>query len=74
MLTNCILIDIPMSNIYLRGHWLEFPNYDVFASLMIVLTSAKSVDPDEMWHYAAFYLGLHCLQKYPFRGFQYTKC
>ena len=28
-----------------------------------------SVDPDEMQHYAAFHLGLHCLQKYLFRGF-----
>ena len=26
-------------------------------------TSTKSVDPDEMQHYAAFHLGLHCLQK-----------
>ena len=26
-----------------------------------------------MQHYAAFHLGLHCLPKYPFRGFQYTK-
>ena len=29
----------------------------------------NSVDPDEMQHYAAFHLGLHCLQKYSFRGF-----
>ena len=28
-----------------------------------------SVDPDEMQHYAAFHLGLHCLQRYSFRGF-----
>ena len=28
-----------------------------------------SVDPDEMQHCAAFHLGLHCLQKYSFRGF-----
>ena len=33
----------------------------------------NSVDPDEMPHYAAFHLGLHCLSKYPFRGFKYTK-
>ena len=33
----------------------------------------NSEDPDEMQHYAAFHLGLHCLSKYPFRGFQYTK-
>ena len=29
----------------------------------------SSVDSDEMQHYAAFHLGLHCLQKYLFRGF-----
>ena len=29
--------------------------------------------PDEMPHFAAFHLGLHCLQEYPFRGFQCTK-
>ena len=33
----------------------------------------NSVDPDEMQHYAAFHLGLHCLQNYKFRGFLYTK-
>ena len=30
---------------------------------------ANSEDPDEMPHYAAFHLGLHCLPKYPLRGF-----
>ena len=35
--------------------------------------SINSADPDEMQH-AAFHLGLHCLQKYPFiGGLQYTK-
>ena len=29
-------------------------------------TFTNSVDPDEMQHYAAFHLGLHCLQKYSF--------
>ena len=28
---------------------------------MIVFGLANSVDPDEMMHYAAFHLGLHCL-------------
>ena len=28
----------------------------------------NSEDPDEMPHYAAFHLGLHCLPRYPFRG------
>ena len=29
----------------------------------------NSVGTDEMQHYAAFHLGLHCLQKYSFRVF-----
>ena len=56
-----------------KGHRLEFPNYDVFLSLKIVLTSAKSEDPDEMPRSVAFHLGLHSLSKYQFKGFQYTK-
>ena len=47
-----------------------------FFSLKILFyhkTHKKSVDADEMPLYAAFQLRLHCLQKYPFRGFQYTK-
>ena len=32
-----------------------------------------SVDPDERHHYAAFHLGLPCLQKYSFRGFPNTQ-
>ena len=42
-------------------------------SLRIVFTLANIVDPDEMPPYAAFHLGLHCMAKYPFRGFQDTK-
>ena len=37
------------------------------------INQANSVDPIEMQHYA-FHLGLHCLLKYLFRNFQYTKC
>ena len=33
------------------------------------ITFTNSDDPDEMQHYAAFHLGLLCLQKYSFRGF-----
>ena len=33
----------------------------------------NSVDPGEMQHYAAFHLGLHCLQKYLLRGFPECK-
>ena len=45
----------------------------VFHSLKIDFVLANSADPDEMPHYAAFHLGLHCLLKYPFRGFRSTK-
>ena len=40
----------------------------VFLSLKIVFVFANGVDPDEMPHYAAFHLGLHCLPKYTFRS------
>ena len=53
--------------------YFNFLNYQVSLSLKVVLILANSADPDEMQHYAAFHLGLHCLPKYPFRGFQYTK-
>ena len=39
-----------------------------------LLTLTNSVDPDEMQHYAAFHLGLHCLQKYLFRGLLKNYC
>ena len=48
-------------------------NHGVFLSLKVVLILANTADPDEMQHYAAFHLGLYCLPKYRFRGFQYTK-
>ena len=57
----------------LRGHRSKFLNYDVFLSLHVVLILASSAYPDEMQHHAAFHLGLHCLSKYLFRGFQHTK-
>ena len=38
-------------------------------SLKIGFVSANSEDPDEMLHYAAFHLDLHCLQKYLFGVF-----
>ena len=33
----------------------------------------NSLYSDEMLHFAAFHLGLHCLQKYLIRGFQSIK-
>ena len=51
----------------LRGRRQKFLNYHVFLSLKVVLILANSEDPDEMQHYAAFHLGLHCWPKYLFR-------
>ena len=67
---NTICMGLPILNF--KGWQVKFLNYDVFLYLKIVLMLANSVDPDEMQHYAAFHLGLHCLPTYPFRGFQYT--
>ena len=41
---------------------------------LFYLNKQTGVDPDEMQHndYAAFHLGLHCFQKYMFRGFSNT--
>ena len=59
---------------YLKGSQVvKCSNFDVFLYLKTVLTSAKSADPDEMQHYAAFHLGLHCLPKYPIMGFPVYK-
>ena len=58
---------------FFKGSQVEFLNCLVFLSLKAVLILANSADPDEMQHYAAFHLGLHCLPKYPFKVFTYTK-
>ena len=42
-----------------------FKKYIVFHSLWIDFGFVNSADPDEIPPYAAFYLGFHCLQKYP---------
>ena len=59
--------------VHFKGSLVEYPKYNVFLSLNVVLILANSADPDEMQHYAAFLLGLHFLPKYRFRGFQYAK-
>ena len=51
---------------------LSFKKIIAFFCLKICFTFTNSVDPDEMHHYAAFHLGLHCLQKYSCRGFPRT--
>ena len=51
----------------------KFLNFEKNISLKIVFILANSEDPDEMQHSAAFHLGLQCLPKNPFGGFQYTE-
>ena len=81
-LTLCILMDFPihiatvnkgLPIVFFKGLQVEFLNNDVLLSLKVVLILANRADPDEMQHYAAFHLGFHCLPKYQFRSFQYTK-
>ena len=42
------------------------PKHLPSSKMKIVITYAKSADPYEMLHFAAFHLGLHCLPKYLF--------
>ena len=51
---------------YLRvsGYYIIFEKYFLL-SKELFFTFTNSVDPDEMPHYGAFHLGLHCLKKYP---------
>ena len=51
---------------------LKFTNYEVVLCLKYDFNLANSEDADEIQHYAAFHLGLHCLPKWVM-GYQYTK-
>ena len=53
--------------VHFKGSQVEFSIFDVLLSLKVVLILANSAEADEMQHFAAFHLGLHCLPKYPFR-------
>ena len=49
------------SIVYLKGSQDELSYlWCIPESRKIVLILANSADPDEMQHYATFYLGLHC--------------
>ena len=59
--------------IYFKGCDIEISKYVIVLSLKIVLITTKSIDLDEMQHFAAFHLGLHFLLKYQFMAFLHTK-
>ena len=51
---------------YIEGQRLYFPNIVYLPSLKIDFVLKNSADPDEIPHYVAFHLDLHCLpNKYP---------
>ena len=58
-------ISLGWSIVYIKGSLVIISKYNCI-SFSDGWYCLSSVDPDEMLHYAAFYLSLHCLQKYPF--------
>ena len=78
-------ISMGLPILYFKGSQVEISNYDVrgtgrnFQLCCISVPEgcfnlfSNSAGPGEMQHNAAFHLGLHSLQEYLFRGFQYTK-
>ena len=61
------------SIVYIEGSQAIISKDILWFSLQIKFVLANSADPDEMPHHAAFHLGLHCLQMYPFRDFLFYK-
>ena len=51
----------------------NFLNLNIILSLKIAFILENSVDPDEIFHYVTFHLGLHSLPNYLFIGIQYEK-
>ena len=70
LLTFFIKIDTIESGCYVIQ--LHFIRGYGFLSLKIASAIANSAILDEITHTATFHLGLHCLTKYPFRGYQYS--
>ena len=71
-----IKFDIPKpgwSIVYIQGSQVIISKNIIFLSLKIGFVLANSAYSDEMPQYAAFHMGLHCLLKYLFRGFQYIQ-
>ena len=60
------------SIVYIEGSKVIIFRNILFLSLKIDFGLANSEDPDAMLHNVAFHQGLHCLQKYLFRGFWST--
>ena len=57
--------------VYIKGSQIIISKNIIFLSLKMIdqFCLNQQCRPDEMQHYAAFHLDLHCLPKYPFSGF-----
>ena len=58
------IINLGWHSVYIEGLQAIISKKNI--PLKCVLILANSLDPDEMPHYAAFHLDLHCLLKYTF--------
>ena len=66
------MMNLEWSIVHIEGtQVIIFKENCIFLKMVFVL--ATSVDPDEMPHYGAFHLGLHCLPNYAFRSHLYIK-
>ena len=66
--------DSPSDHTYIGVSGYNFTTFIKENQCCILLSEdPNSVDPDEMQHHVVSHLGLHCLQKYLFRGFPFTK-
>ena len=57
----------------IRGSEVKIFKLRCILTLKIVFILAKRVDHSEMPHFVGFYLSLHCLKKYPFACFLFTR-
>ena len=55
-----------LSIICFKGSQLEISKHLCYSVPEDCIYLSNSAGPDEMLHFAAFHLGLHCLPKYPF--------
>ena len=71
---NVHILDMELIILYRRGSQVEV--YEIlmhFCHGDIFFILANRAGPDEMPHYVAFHLGLHCLPKYLFIDIQNEK-
>ena len=54
------------SNIHIKGSQVRISKFKCFSVPEDSFILGNSEDPDEMPHFVAFHLGLHCFPKYPF--------